>query len=246
MQLGALVAAARASSPMDAALITLLGLLGLRIFEACSVDLEDFGVERGHRTLHIIGKGGKPALLPLPPPVARTLDLAADERGTGPLLLTSTGRRMDRYAATRIVHGLAKKAGIAHHIGCHSLRHSYITAAPRRRRPAPRRPDCRPARRPENHHPLRPRPRQPRPPRQLHRRRIHRRQRLTEHKNRHYVRMQGALPIFVLIADIGPESFLRTLLHILKGGYLAGDDSDCAEDQESSLHADVDADANKD
>jgi hypothetical protein len=46
-----------------------------------------------------------------------------------------------------------------------------------------------------------------------------------------------------MIADIGPESFLRTLLHILKGGYLAGDDSDSAEDQESSLHADVDADA---
>ena len=129
MQLGALVAAARGSSPMDAALITLLGLLGLRISEACSVDLEDFGVERGHRTLHIIGKGGKPALLPLPPPVARTLDLAAAERGTGPLLLSTTGRRMDRYAATRIVQRLAKKAGIAHHIGCHSLRHSYITAA---------------------------------------------------------------------------------------------------------------------
>jgi hypothetical protein len=46
-----------------------------------------------------------------------------------------------------------------------------------------------------------------------------------------------------MIADIGPESFLRTLLHILKGGYLAGDDSDSAEDQGSSLHAEVDADA---
>lgn len=129
MQLGALVAVARASGPMDAALITLLGLLGLRVSEACSVNLEDFGSERGHRTLHIIGKGGKPALIPLPPPVARTLDLAAAERPGGPLLLTRTGRRMDRYAATRIVHRLAKKASIEHHIGCHSLRHSYITAA---------------------------------------------------------------------------------------------------------------------
>ena len=36
---------------------------------------------------------------------------------------------MDRYAATRIVHRLAKRAAIDHHIGCHSLRHSYITAA---------------------------------------------------------------------------------------------------------------------
>ncbi len=85
--------------------------------------------ERGHRTLHIIGKGGKPALIPLPPPVARALDLAADQRSTGPLLLTRTGARMDRYAASRIVHRLAKKAGIEHRVGCHSLRHSSITAA---------------------------------------------------------------------------------------------------------------------
>jgi hypothetical protein len=41
---------------MDAALITLLGLRGLRVSEACSVDLEDFGTQRGHRTLHIIGR----------------------------------------------------------------------------------------------------------------------------------------------------------------------------------------------
>lgn len=129
MQLGTLVATARASGVMDAALITLPGLLGLRVSEACSVDLEHFGAERGHRTVHIVGKGGKPALIPLPPPVARTLDLAADDRGTGPLLLTRTGARMDRYAASRIVHRLAKKAGIDHRVGCHSLRHSYITAA---------------------------------------------------------------------------------------------------------------------
>jgi integrase len=77
LQLGSLVALARGSGPMDAALITLLGLCGLRVSEACAVDLEDFGTERGHRNLHIIGKGGKPALIPLPPQVGRTLDQAA-------------------------------------------------------------------------------------------------------------------------------------------------------------------------
>jgi site-specific recombinase XerD len=129
MQLGTLVATARASSPTDAALITLLGLLGLRVSEACSVDIEDFGTQRGHRTVHIVGKGGKPALIPLPPPVARSLDAAAAERGTGPLLLTRTGARMDRYAASRIVRRLARRSGIEARVGCHSLRHSYITAA---------------------------------------------------------------------------------------------------------------------
>jgi integrase len=125
MQLGVLIATARASTPDEAALITMLGLLGLRIGEACSVDVEDMGTERGHRTLHIIGKGNKTALIPLPVPVARTLDLAAAERVSGPLLRTRTGRRMDRNAASRIVHRLAKRAGIEHHAGCHAL----ITAA---------------------------------------------------------------------------------------------------------------------
>ena len=69
MQLGALVATARASTPDEAALITMLGLLGLRIGEACSVNVEDMGTERGHRTVHVIGKGNKPALIPLPVPV---------------------------------------------------------------------------------------------------------------------------------------------------------------------------------
>jgi site-specific recombinase XerD len=129
MQLGALVAAARASGPDDAALITLLGLLGLRVSEACHVNIEDMGTERGHRTLHVIGKGNKPALIPLPVPVARTLDLAADGRTSGPLIRTRTGRRMDRNAATRVVKRLARRAGIEHRVGCHALRHAYITAA---------------------------------------------------------------------------------------------------------------------
>ena len=129
MQLGVLVATARASSPDDAALITLLGLLGLRVSEACAVNIEDLGTERGHRTLHVIGKGNKPALIPLPVPVARTLDQAAGERPFGPLIRTRAGARMDRNAASRIVHRLAKRAGIEHRVGCHALRHAYITAA---------------------------------------------------------------------------------------------------------------------
>jgi len=99
------------------------------VSEACNVNIEDLGMERGHRTLHIIGKGNKPALLPLPPRVARAVDQAAACRLNGPLLLTRTGRRLDRFAATRIVRRLAKRAGITKRISPHSLRHSFITAA---------------------------------------------------------------------------------------------------------------------
>lgn len=48
-----------------AALAVLLGLNGLRISEACATNIEDLGFRRGHRTLHIVGKGNKPALIPL-------------------------------------------------------------------------------------------------------------------------------------------------------------------------------------
>src|SRR5204863_184344 len=69
------------------------------------------------------------ALIPLPPRVARAVDQAAGGRVAGPLLLSRTGRRLDRFAATRIVRRLAKRAGIAKRISPHSLRHSFITAA---------------------------------------------------------------------------------------------------------------------
>jgi hypothetical protein len=41
------LAARRSSSPCDFALIAMLGLLGLRIFEATSADIADLGEERG-------------------------------------------------------------------------------------------------------------------------------------------------------------------------------------------------------
>ena len=130
LELGAVVAAARASTPSDAALITLLGLLGLRVSEACNVRIEDIhGMERGHRTLTLVGKGRKPATIPLPVPVARFLDLAAGERTSGFLLLRVDGSPMDRRSAARVVVRLAKKVGIRKRISPHSLRHSFITAA---------------------------------------------------------------------------------------------------------------------
>ena len=130
MELGQLIQTARASSPRDAALITLLGLLGLRVSEACAVRIEDtHGEARGHRTLSLVGKGGKPATMPLPIPVARTIDAAAGDRISGPLLLRADGQQMDRRAAARVVVRLAKRAGIDKKISPHSLRHAFVTAA---------------------------------------------------------------------------------------------------------------------
>ena len=86
-------------------------------------------VDRGHRTLRVVRKGGKHVTIPLAPRTARALDVSIGERATGPIFLGAVGGRMDRYAADRTVKRLARRAGITKRISPHSLRHSFITAA---------------------------------------------------------------------------------------------------------------------
>jgi integrase len=81
LQFEAILATARTSgNPFDFALVALLGLLGLRIFEACGSEITDLGEEHGHRVLRMHGKGGKVVLVPLPPAVGRAIDTAGGER----------------------------------------------------------------------------------------------------------------------------------------------------------------------
>ena len=129
LQFEALLTAARQSpNPYDFALVAMLGLLGLRIFEATSADVADLGEEHGHRVLRVCGKGTKVVLVPLPPAVGRAIDRATGSRTHGPVLLNRRGARMDRHAATRRLHQLAATAGIrvarAHP---HMLRHTFVT-----------------------------------------------------------------------------------------------------------------------
>jgi integrase len=106
----------------------MLGLLGLRIFEACGANISDIGEEHGHRILRVRGKGGKVVLLPLPPAVARALDRAVDGRDAGPILRNTHGARMDRHAATRRLKHLAAAAGIRlPRMHPHMLRHTFVT-----------------------------------------------------------------------------------------------------------------------
>jgi site-specific recombinase XerD len=42
-------------------------LNGLRVSEACAADVVDLGVERAHRVLSVVGKGGQRRLVPLAP-----------------------------------------------------------------------------------------------------------------------------------------------------------------------------------
>ena len=69
-------------------------------------------MERGHRVLRIVGKGSKPALIPLVPRTAPAFDLAVGERREGPILLRQDGRRLDRRTAHRWVRSMGKRAGL--------------------------------------------------------------------------------------------------------------------------------------
>jgi integrase/recombinase XerD len=107
-----LVAAGQSAHASDFALVCFLGLLGLRIFEACGADIADLGEEHGHRVLRVVGKGDRVVLVPLPPAVSRAVERAVGERISGPILLNRAGRRMDRHVATRRLHHLADTAGV--------------------------------------------------------------------------------------------------------------------------------------
>jgi integrase len=126
---GALLVAAGLGPAPEHALISLLAVNGLRVSEATGANIEALGLERGHRTLTILRKGGKVVTVPLAPRTARAIDLAIGERSKGPVFVGPDGQRLDRHGAARIVHRVTRRAGITKPVGPHTLRHAFITAA---------------------------------------------------------------------------------------------------------------------
>ncbi len=133
-----LAAAATATGPLAArnrAVLTLLADLGLRVGELVSLDVTDLGYERGHRSVRFVGKGGRPRRRALAPgTVAALEDHLATRPGPadeGPLFLTASGGRLDRFSVFRLVRRLAREAGIPAwaRLSPHSLRHAFATTA---------------------------------------------------------------------------------------------------------------------
>jgi site-specific recombinase XerD len=144
-EVDALLAAAEAESGPAAvrhrAVLALLADLGLRVGELVGLDVGDVGVERGHRSVRFVGKGGKPRRRALTPHAAAALDAYLEQRaaveGTsvdrldGALLVTATGARIDRHSVFRLVRRLARDAGLPGwaRLSPHSLRHAFATTA---------------------------------------------------------------------------------------------------------------------
>jgi integrase/recombinase XerC len=116
----------------DRLLLELLYATGVRVSEACGLDLSD--VDHGRRVVRVLGKGGRERAVPYGVPAQRALDAWLD-RGrpalAGPgsaaaLLLGARGGRLNPTTARRIVAGYAETAGLPRTTP-HGLRHSAAT-----------------------------------------------------------------------------------------------------------------------
>jgi integrase/recombinase XerD len=115
----------RDAAVRDHALLCLLFATGLRISEPLGADVADLSGELGMRTLRVTVKGGDELRVMVNRPASDALDSMLSGRDAGPLFLTSTGGRMDRFAAVKMIRRLAKAGGIDRPIGPHTFRHTF-------------------------------------------------------------------------------------------------------------------------
>ncbi|WP_431935108.1 tyrosine recombinase XerC [Micromonospora sp. RP3T] len=116
----------------DRLLLELLYGTGVRISEACSLDVTD--VDQARRVVRVLGKGGRERAVPYGVPAQRALDAwlgagrpALVVPGSGhALLLGARGGRLNPTTARRIVAGWTAAAGVPQ-VTPHGLRHSAAT-----------------------------------------------------------------------------------------------------------------------
>lgn len=128
LEFAAVLTAARQHSDTAHAMVALLGMLGLRVSEACSAQISDLRYAGGYELLRVVGKGSKPAEIPLPIPVLRAVKGATDGRTSGPILLSRTGGTMSRGSAARLLARVVHAAGVSSPASPHSLRRTFCTA----------------------------------------------------------------------------------------------------------------------
>lgn len=113
------------------AFLCVLAYNGLRNSEATGIDVEHIGEDRGQMTARIIRKGGDRQDIAFSWITADAIKrlLLVHRTRSGPLFTTSTGNRLDRRSAARIVTRCVAEAGIGKHITPHSFRRTWCTLA---------------------------------------------------------------------------------------------------------------------
>jgi integrase/recombinase XerC len=116
----------------DTAIMELLYASGIRVSELCGLDLDD--LDRGRRTVRVLGKGGKERMVPVGIPAVRAVDawlaagrgLLANPRSGGAIFVGVKGGRIDPRTVRRVVHGRLAAAAVPD-TGPHGLRHTAAT-----------------------------------------------------------------------------------------------------------------------
>jgi integrase/recombinase XerC len=120
-----------AMSARDTALFTLLYGCGLRIAEALALNIRDAPLPGRTEALRVLGKGGKPRIVPVLPAVraalADWLRHHPDPAPDSPLFLGARGARLDAAVAQRVLREFRRLNGLPEHATPHALRHSFAT-----------------------------------------------------------------------------------------------------------------------
>ncbi|MFI6069033.1 tyrosine recombinase XerC [Micromonospora sp. NPDC051227] len=126
------VVGAEAVPLRDRVLLELLYATGVRVSEACGLDVGD--VDHGRRVIRVFGKGGRERSVPYGVPAHRALDdwlrrgrpAMVGARSGDALLLGARGGRLNPTTARQIVGVYAETAGLPR-TSPHDLRHSAAT-----------------------------------------------------------------------------------------------------------------------
>jgi integrase/recombinase XerC len=115
------------SRARDLAILELLYASGLRVSELAGLDLDD--VDRGERTVRVLGKGSKERIVPYGGAASRALESWLGDRGEarGPLFTNARGGRLTVRSVHTIVRRSARAAGITRRVSPHTLRHTFAT-----------------------------------------------------------------------------------------------------------------------
>ncbi len=119
----------------DRAMLELLYATGCRVSEVCQLRLRDLMLDQ--RQIRCEGKGGKQRIVPIGGQAIEAIRTYCDDlrvtlaarqpQPTDELLLSRSGRAMDRIMLWRLVKTYAGRVGIDSLISPHALRHSFAT-----------------------------------------------------------------------------------------------------------------------
>lgn len=109
-------------NPRDDFLVNFLYSTGLRLAEACALEVSDV-----KQKFEVRGKGGRERMIFVGDDVMTMFSNYVGVRNEGPLFLSARGQRLSKIMVQRIVKERGEKLGMSKIITPHTLRHLYAT-----------------------------------------------------------------------------------------------------------------------